>query len=179
MSMPIGGVGQVPNQMPSVGATDFKNIKEIFAQGAKVLDTELQAVTKEMIGKKSERTESTATNPKEVNQAKPTPYLPQEAASVAAHLGAAIADVKKKKSKFDEMMESMSLLEGTLDLETLSPEQKAEFAELFDNLGRVKKKQSKMKDLETQEVSLQRAVDLEEKKQSEEETDPESPAAAG
>ena len=177
MGMPIGGVGQVPNKMPSVGTTDFKNIQEVFSQGAKVMDTELQAVTKDMIGKKSERAASTTQDAKEVKQAKPTTYMPQQAESVASHLAAAVADVKKKKkSKFDEMMDAMSLLEGTLDLESLSPEQKAEFAELFGNLDRVKKKQSKMKDLEAQEVAMQRAVEVEEEKKKSEGADAASPA---
>ncbi len=180
MAMPIGGVGQVPNQTPSVGPTDFKNIQEVFSQGAKVLDTELQAVTKEMLGKKSERAESTSQDPKEVKQAKPTTYMPQQAESVVAQLASAVADVKKKKkSKFEEMLSQLALMEGTLDLEQLPPEQRAQFEELFDNLARVKKKQNKMKDLEAQEVAMHRAIELEEEKKKSEGADAASPAAAG
>jgi hypothetical protein len=163
MGMPIGGVGQVPNQLPSVGPTDFKNIQEAFQEGAKVIDTEVQAVTKDMVSKKTEGTESRQES-KAVQQAK-TEYIPELAESLASQLLATTDEVKKKKKKgkFEEMMEAMSLLEGTLDLEGLSSDQKAQFEELFDNLGRIKKRQRKMKDLEAQEVALQKQVDEEEK----------------
>jgi len=172
MGMPIGGVGQVPNQMPSVNPTDFKNIQEAFKEGAKVIDTEVQAFTKDMVGKKSERTESRA-DVKEVKQQTRAAYLPQLAESISEQMMSATDDVKKKKkkTKFDEMMEAMSLLEGTLDLEGLSPEQKEQFAELFDNLDRVKKRQRKMKDLEAQEVAMQRAVEDQKEEQKEEHKD--------
>jgi hypothetical protein len=176
MGMPIGGVGQVPNQMPAVGATDFKNIQEIFSQGAKVLDTELQALTKDMVGRKSDRAESTAQDPKEVKQAKPTTYMPQQAESVVAQLASAVADVKKKKkSKLDDMLAQLALMEGSLDLEQLSPEQKAQFEELFDNLARVKKRQAKMQELEAQEVALQRQIEEEQKAKAPED----KPSSAG
>jgi hypothetical protein len=179
MGMPISGVGQVPNQMPSVSPTDFKNIQEAFKEGSKVIDTEVQAFTKDMVGKKTESAESRA-DTKEVKQQTRAEYLPQLAESISEQMMSATDDVKKKKkkTKFDEMMEAMALLEGTMDLESLSPEQKAQFSELFDNLDRVKKRQRKMKDLEAQEVAMQRAVEAEaEEKKTDTDSQNAAPAA--
>lgn len=162
MGMPIGGVGQVPNQAPTVSPTDIQHLQRTFQEGAKVLDSELQAVSKEMIGKKSENA-TTARDAKEVQQAKQMPQ-PKEAEALASQMAQAATDVKnKKKTKFDEMMEQLQLLEETLDLEQLSPEQKAEFQNLFENLSRVKKRQKKMRELEEEALLLEDALEKQEK----------------
>jgi hypothetical protein len=98
MGMPIGGVGQVPNQQPSVSSTDFKNIQDAFKEGVKIIDTEVQAVTKDMVGKKTERAESRA-DTKEVKQQTRSEYLPKLAESISEQMMAATDDVKKKKKK--------------------------------------------------------------------------------
>lgn len=159
MGFSIGGIGQVPNQAPPVSATDFSAIQQVFQEAAKVIDTETQAVTKEMLGKKADTT-TNAQTPKEIAKSNPR-SLPQVAESVAAQIDNAVSDVKKKKKKsnFEKMMEELSLLEGSLDLDQLPAEQKAQFEELFGNLDRIKKRQNQLKQLDAQEVALQKAVE--------------------
>ena len=166
----IGPVGGAPQNVPQNTPIDTQQAIQLFNESSKVLDTEVQALSKEMMGKKEIR-QGDQQNFSTTEAGKKPEYIPQAAEAMIGELAkeSDVEKAKRKKSKWEDKMDELASLEGKMDLEQLQGEEKGIFQEFFDNMARIRNLRRKLKQLEEQEAEMERQKKREEQRKRDEE----------
>jgi hypothetical protein len=163
---PVDGGGQIQNSQQSTPI----NTQEVIAQfneASKVMDTEVQAFDKRMLGVKSNDQKSMASDVKQMHvRSDVIPEMAEEALQGELAKEQLVDRTKRKKTKWEEKMDEMAALEGQLAMDQLQGEEKGIFQEFFDNMARIKSLRAKLKQLEQKEEEIE-----EEKKRKKREED--------
>jgi len=181
MSSVQGVQGQVPQNQGPQQQDPVKQIETIVSSAietmkdaAAVFDTESQAVGKNQLPKynatQGHGHDTTLTS--EAGRTKQT-YMPNIDAEKFAGLentSKEIDAIKKKKKKpgaFEEHLEELASLEGTLDDTSLNTEEKGLIAEFFENLNRIKNLRARLKQLKNQQKHMDDQKEQQKKREQE------------
>lgn len=147
---PIEGGGQInPSQRTAPSTQDMV---KAFNEGAKVIDNEVQAMTKDMVGAKKLTQNISVQDQKSLQHVK-SEYVPNVEAELSAELNkeSAVDRTRRKKSKWESKMDELAGLEGEVGFEKLEGEERSIFSQFFDNMARIRSLRAKLKQLERQE----------------------------
>jgi hypothetical protein len=152
---PVDGGGLVgkPNQTT---APSTQQMIAAFTEGAKVIDTEVQAMSKDMMGAKKVLDGGKPLQKEALNSVK-SEYVPNVQAELEAELTKeqSVDRLKRKKTKWEAKMDELASLEGEVGFEQLQGEEKSIFSQFFDNMARIRSLRAKLKQLERQEELLE------------------------
>ena len=151
---PIDG-GALISQAGQLKQVSTEDMIEAFNQGSKVIDNEVQAMNKEMMGLKTPNDAPKAESNQKVEHA--AINIPHPEAELAGELSKEqlVDRAKRRKSKWEAKMDELAGMEGQLGFEQLEGEEKSVFSQFFDNMARIKSLRAKLKQLERQEELLE------------------------
>ncbi|NDC82595.1 hypothetical protein EB093_02885 [bacterium] len=152
---PIDG-GQFVNQSNTVQPLNIQSVIQQFNEGAKVIDNEVQALNKEMMGIRNTGPETREPTGKLEGPNKNV-YVPQIEEQIAAELTKEneVTRARRKKSSWETKMDELAQLEGQLGFERLEGEEKEVFSSFFDNMARIRNLRAKLKQLEEKEEQFE------------------------
>ena len=127
-----------------------------FNDGSKVIDTEVQAMSKQMLGVK-DKTDGPNAQRTDKGDRVAEAYAPKVTEEMSAELSKeqVVDRTRRKKSKWETKMDDLARLEGELGFEQLEGEEKSIFSQFFDNMARIRTLRAKLKQLEHKEDLLE------------------------
>jgi hypothetical protein len=152
---PVDG-GAFISQPEALKPVSTQDMIAQFNDGAKVIDSEIQAMSKDMMGVKN-KPEGAKTNTTQKTDVPPGAVIPMVEEELSAELSKEqlVDRTRRKKSKWETKMDDLARLEGEVGFEQLEGEERSIFSQFFDNMARIKTLRAKLKQLEKQEDLLE------------------------
>lgn len=151
---PVDGGGLVQNTQ-AAQPLNTESLIAKFNDAARVIDSEVQGLNKQMLGIKDGPKTPVESEVKTQTKS-PLVHAPeQEAMAGELSKESVVEKGKRKKSKWEEKMDEMAALEGQIAMDQLKGEEKGIFQEFFDNMAKIKQLRAKLKQLERQEALIE------------------------
>lgn len=152
---PVDG-GAFISQSEQLKPISTQDMIEQFNDGAKVIDTEVQAMSKDMMGVKNKPDAPKAQRTEKGDRVSET-YVPMVEEELSAELSKeqVVDRTRRKKSKWETKMDDLARLEGEVGFEQLEGEERSVFSQFFDNMARIRSLRAKLKQLEHKEDLLE------------------------
>lgn len=145
--------GNVQNQKNQLGPIHTDDLTQLFNEASKVIDNEIQMLMAEL--KKLNTLEPQRSGSNQVGKE----ATPEMSNLMEAYIASLMTDVElnrktKKKSSFEERLELLAKLEEEIDTSQLPSALKEAFDRFFDNMSRIRRLKTRLKQLQKEEQQL-------------------------